>query len=80
VEAESNTFIVALRVVGGDEKGTQFLVVSPGHPFPGGYKYGDLALQVEVVSIPITSLGIEPATFRLVHGVSNNYATACEAQ
>jgi hypothetical protein len=42
VEAGWNTSTVALRVVGGDEKGTQCL----GHPVPGGYKIGDLALQV----------------------------------
>jgi hypothetical protein len=46
VEAASNTSTVARRVVGGDEKGTQCLGVKPGHPVPGGYKYGDLALQV----------------------------------
>jgi hypothetical protein len=38
VEAGSNTSTVALRVVRGDGKGTQCL--------PGGYKYGDLVLQV----------------------------------
>jgi hypothetical protein len=42
----SNTFTVALRVVGGDEKGTQCLGVYPGHPVPGEYKYGDVAHQV----------------------------------
>jgi hypothetical protein len=41
VEAGSNTSTVALRVVGGDEKGTQCL---------GVYKYGDLALRVGGVS------------------------------
>jgi hypothetical protein len=46
VEAASNTSIVALRVVGGDEKGTQCL----GHPVPGGYKFGDLVFQVGGVS------------------------------
>jgi hypothetical protein len=49
VEAGSNTATVALRIEGGDEKGTQCLGV-PGHPVPGGYKYGDLALQVAGVS------------------------------
>jgi hypothetical protein len=44
VEAGSNTSTVALRVVGSDEKGTQCLGVKLGHPLPGGYKYGDLAL------------------------------------
>jgi hypothetical protein len=37
---------VALRVVEGEEKGTQCLGVSLGHPVLGGHKYGDLALQV----------------------------------
>jgi hypothetical protein len=46
VEAGSNSSTVALRVVEGDEKGTQFLGVQLGHPLPGGNKYGDLALQV----------------------------------
>jgi hypothetical protein len=50
VEAGSNTSTVALRDVGGDEKGTQCLGVKPGHPVPGGYKYGDLAHQVGGVS------------------------------
>jgi hypothetical protein len=45
VEAGSNTSTVALRVIGGDEKGTQCLGVQPGHRVPGGYKYGDLAFQ-----------------------------------
>jgi hypothetical protein len=50
VKASSNTSTVALRVVGGNEKRTQCLGVSLGHLVPGGYKYGDLALQVGVVS------------------------------
>jgi hypothetical protein len=50
VEAVSNTTTVALRVVGVDEKGTQCLGVWLSHPVPGGYKYGDLALQVGAVS------------------------------
>jgi hypothetical protein len=41
VEAGSNTYTVAMQVVGGDEKGNQCL---------GEYKYGDLALQVGRVS------------------------------
>jgi hypothetical protein len=52
VEAGSNTSTVAQRVVEGDEKGTQCLGVKLGHPVPGGYKYGDLALQVGGVSNP----------------------------
>jgi hypothetical protein len=47
-----DTSTVALRVVGGDEKGYQSLGVHLGHPVPGGYKYGDLALQVGGVSNP----------------------------
>jgi hypothetical protein len=46
LEMGSNTSTAALRVVGGDEKGTQCL----GHPVRGGYKYGDLALQFGGVS------------------------------
>jgi hypothetical protein len=46
VEAGSNTSTVALRVIGGDEKRTQWLGIKLGHPVPGGYIYGDLALQV----------------------------------
>jgi hypothetical protein len=41
---------VALRGIGGDEKGTQCLRISLGHPVPGGYKYGDTAVQVGGVS------------------------------
>jgi hypothetical protein len=36
---------VALRVVGGEEKGTQWLGAQLGHPVPVGYKYRDLTLQ-----------------------------------
>jgi hypothetical protein len=46
VEAGSNTSTVALRVVGGDKKGTQCLGVYLGHLLPEGYKYGALAFQV----------------------------------
>jgi hypothetical protein len=46
VEEGSNTSTLALRVIGGDEKGTQCLGVQLDHPVPGVYKYGDLALQV----------------------------------
>jgi hypothetical protein len=47
VEAGSNTSTVALRIVGGDEKGTQFLEAT--HFLGDTYKYGDLALQVREV-------------------------------
>jgi hypothetical protein len=50
VEAGLNTSNLALRVVGGDEKGTQCLGILLGHPVPGEYKCGDLVLQVEGVS------------------------------
>jgi hypothetical protein len=50
VEAGSNTSTVDLRVVGGDKKGTKCLGVKLGHPVPGGYKYGNLALQIWGVS------------------------------
>jgi hypothetical protein len=49
VEAGLNTSTVALRVVGGEEKGTQCLGVKLDHPICGEYKYGDLALQDEGV-------------------------------
>jgi hypothetical protein len=38
VEVGSNTSTVALRVVGGDEKGTQCMEVLLGHPVPVGYR------------------------------------------
>jgi ribosomal protein S14 len=41
VEAGSNTSTVTLRVVRGDEKGTQCLGVQLRQPVPGGYKYED---------------------------------------
>jgi hypothetical protein len=52
VEAGSNTSTVALRVVGGSEKGTQCLeVYNWATLFLGDInKYGDLALQVGGVS------------------------------
>jgi hypothetical protein len=46
VGEDSNTSTVALRVVGGDKKGYQCLGYNWAHPVPGGYKYGDLDLQV----------------------------------
>jgi hypothetical protein len=45
-----NTSTVVLRVTGGDGKRTQCLGVQLGHPVPGGYKYGNLFLQVGGVS------------------------------
>jgi hypothetical protein len=50
VEAGSDTSFVALRVVGGDEMGTQCPGVQLGDPIPGGCEYGDLVLQVGEVS------------------------------
>jgi hypothetical protein len=50
VEAGSNSSTVAPRVVGGDEKGTQYLGVYPGVPLSEGYKCGDLFLKVGGVS------------------------------
>jgi hypothetical protein len=44
VKAGSNT-----STKGGNEKETQCLRLQPGQTVPGGYKYGDLALQVEAV-------------------------------
>jgi hypothetical protein len=49
VEAGSYTSTVTLRVVRGDEKGTQWLGIYLGHLVPEGYKYEDLALQLGVV-------------------------------
>jgi hypothetical protein len=46
VEVGSNTTTVTLRVVKGEEKGTQCLGIWLGHPVPGGYKYGDLASRL----------------------------------
>jgi hypothetical protein len=46
----SNTSTLALRVIGGDGKGSQCLGIKLSHPVPGGYKYRDLALQVGRVS------------------------------
>jgi hypothetical protein len=60
VEAGLNTSTVALRVVRRGEKGTHGLGVYLGHPVPGGYKYGDLVLQVGGVSrIGTIKYGIE---------------------
>jgi hypothetical protein len=50
---------LAPRVVGGDEKGTQYPGVQLGHPVPGGDKYGDLALQVGGVSNETVKYGRE---------------------
>jgi hypothetical protein len=46
VESGSNTSTDAPRVARGDEKGTQCLRLYLGRPDPGGFKHGDLALQV----------------------------------
>jgi hypothetical protein len=50
VEAVYNTYTVAMRVVRGDNEGTQCPGVKLGYSVPGGYKYGDLAFQVGGVS------------------------------
>jgi hypothetical protein len=50
VEAGYNSSTVALPVIRGDGKGTQCPGVYLGHSVPGGYKYGDLVLQVGGVS------------------------------
>jgi hypothetical protein len=44
VKAGSNTSTVVLRVVGGDEKETQYLELQLACPVSSVYKYGDLAL------------------------------------
>jgi hypothetical protein len=61
VEAASNTSTAAVRVEGGDENGTQFLGLQLGHPVPGGYKYGDLALQVAEISNVRQNMVMSPA-------------------
>jgi hypothetical protein len=50
LEVGQNTSTIALRVLRGHGEGTQCPGVHLGHPVPGGYKYGDLALQVGGVS------------------------------
>jgi hypothetical protein len=41
-----NNHVVTLGPVRADEKGKHCPGLQLGHPVPGGYKYGDLALQV----------------------------------
>jgi hypothetical protein len=53
------TVTAALRVIKGDKKGTQCPGVQLGHPVPGGYKYGDLALQGGGVSGETVKYGRE---------------------
>jgi hypothetical protein len=55
MEAGSNISPEALRVVEGDEKGTQCLGVNLGHPVLGGYKYGVLVLQVVDTRVEVGS-------------------------
>jgi hypothetical protein len=50
VETGYNTSTVAMRVVRGNGKGTQCKGIYLGHPVLGGYKHGDLVLQVGGVS------------------------------
>jgi hypothetical protein len=50
VEVGLNSSTVALQVVGGDKKGTQYLGVQLSHLVPRGYKYGHLALLVWGIS------------------------------
>jgi hypothetical protein len=56
-----NTSIIALRVVGGDEKGPQCLGVYTGHPIPGGYIRGPgppgWSLESETVKCGVGSRG-----------------------
>jgi hypothetical protein len=53
VEAGYNTSTEALRILGGDEKGTRCLGVYLDHPVTGGYKHRDLILQVWVGTLPL---------------------------
>jgi hypothetical protein len=50
METVESTSTVALLVVGGDEKGTQYLGVQLGHPVPRGYTIQGPGLQVGGVS------------------------------
>jgi hypothetical protein len=50
VEASYNSSTLALRVVRGDKNENPVPGGITLHSAPGGYKYGDLALQVGVVS------------------------------
>jgi hypothetical protein len=59
LEAGYNNSTVALRVVIGDNKGTQCLGLYLGHTVPWGYKYKDLDLQVGRVSSEIIKCGHE---------------------
>jgi hypothetical protein len=53
------TSTAALRVVRGDKKGNPVPGSITGPPGPGGYKYGDLALQVGGVSDETVKYGRE---------------------
>jgi hypothetical protein len=55
MEAGSNISTEALRVIEGDEKGTQCLGLKLGHPVLGVYKYGVLALQVVDTRVEVGS-------------------------
>jgi hypothetical protein len=59
VEAGQITFTVALRVIRGDEKGTQYPVYNWAHPVPGVNKYGNLVLKVWTVSNETVKYGHE---------------------
>jgi hypothetical protein len=56
-----------------DGKGTQCPGVYLGHPVPWGYKYGDLALQVEGVSrIGTIKYGLESRGAAMARTSSNS--------
>jgi hypothetical protein len=60
VEVGWNISNVALRIVRGDEEGTQCPGEILGHPGPGGHIYEDLALKVgRVPKIGIMKYGLE---------------------
>jgi hypothetical protein len=66
------SFPLALRVVRGDGNGTQCPGVYLGQPVPGGYKYGDLVLQVCGVSDETVKYGREFCATALARPSSNS--------
>jgi hypothetical protein len=50
VKVVSNISTLVLGVIRGDDMETHFLEIQQGKPAPEGYKYRDVAFQVEGVS------------------------------
>jgi hypothetical protein len=81
MEAGSNTSTVALRVVAGNEKGTQCPGAQLGHPVPGGYKYEDLTLQVgEVSNLRQQNMVTSPAGLGLKNDCAGETSNNCKRQ